>query len=141
MDDLELLTSTISGLDELRHLDLAGTTLFTPFVGRDPNQSRDRLARQNLLEFFSKSKLRTLNLQATKMTDNDALAVVEAIRDNCFLETLDISSNGDFTIQTNHKKTPCLKSTTLIKDLWGKCHEPQNLIVSETQRHKTLLHH
>lgn len=131
MDDLELLTSTLSDLDELRDLDLAGTTLFTPFVGRDPNQPRDHLARRNLLDFFSKSRLKTLNLRETKMTDADVLAVVAGIRDNCLLETLDISCNGDYTIQTKHTKIPCLKSTTVIKDLWCKCHEPQNLIVSE----------
>jgi len=136
MDDLELLTSTLSGLRELRDLDLAGTTLFTPFVGCDPNQPRERDARQKLLDFFADSRLKTLNLQETKMTDADALAVVAAIRDNTFLETLDISYNGDYTIKTNNTELPCLEDATLIKDLWCIRHKPQNLIVSETQRYR-----
>lgn len=136
INDLEFLTSTLSELDELRDLDLAGSTLFTPFVRRDSTQDRERSARQKLLNFFADSRLKTLNLQETKMTDADALAVVVAIRDNTFLETLDISYNGDYTIKTNNTELPCLEDATLIKNLWCMRHEPQNLIVSETQRYR-----
>ena len=65
------------------------------------------------------------------MTDADVLAVVEAIQYNSLLETLDISCNGDYIIRTNNTKIPCLQSATLIRDLWCKCHKPENLIVSE----------
>ena len=132
INDLEFLTSTLSDLDELRDLDLAGSTLFTPFVRRDSRQDRERSARQKLLNFFADGRLKTLNLQETKMTDADALAVVAAIRDNTFLETLDISYNGDYTIKTKNIELPCLGDATLIKNLWCMRHEPQNLIVSET---------
>ena len=121
-DDLELLCATLDGLTELDHLDLSGCTLFRPVTERGCWQPRERQARESLLCVLTKDRLRTLELRNTGMSDDAALALVNAVRLNTRLQALDLSCNGDSTVTTGGAKHACFATEEPLCVLWEQFH-------------------